>query len=113
MSITLKMRILTLAAGLLSMPGAAASPQSGWDPCGSLRDPRVLWDCWAGRAGGHEGVKAATCAAKNVCPPLDQRGKPVLNCYYERGFSTGFRCILFCNYGGPYPWGSDGGNNCN
>jgi hypothetical protein len=91
---------------------AASQPGNGWSPCGNVKDPQALWRCWGGRDGSHDGVSQTTCVPKTACPPLDQRHKPVLNCYYESSFATGFRCILFCNYGGAYPWGSDGGSNC-
>jgi len=110
-------RRAALLAIALALPLAAApsAPPAnvGWDPCGGVKDPQHLWACWGGAAGGHDGVLATTCVPKTACPPTDQRGKPVLSCYYQDNFSTGFRCILFCNYGGPFPWGSDGGNNCN
>jgi hypothetical protein len=98
--------------------GAAPAPapiqsQGGWDPCGAVKDPASLWRCWSAGAAGAEGVRAAACVPKTACPPLDERQKPVLNCWYERGFRTGFRCILFCNYGDTNPWGSDGSGNCN
>jgi hypothetical protein len=100
---------LILALGV-TLP--AAQPPTGWNPCGGLKDPAALWQCWGAARGGPEGFLAATCVAKTACPAKDQHGKPVLNCYYESSFSTGFRCILFCNYGGSFPWGTDGGNNC-
>jgi hypothetical protein len=107
--------IVVLAWPLVAAPPAPGPTvrQDGWNPCGELKDPLALWNCWAGTGGSHEGVLATTCAAKSVCPPKDQRGKPVLNCYYEDDWKTGYRCILFCNYGATYPWGSDGGNGCN
>jgi hypothetical protein len=110
--------ILGAAIALLALPLAAAKapaatqPGNAWSPCGDVKEPRALWACWGGRNGSGEGVKAATCVKKTACPPRDQHDKPVLNCHYESSFSTGFRCIVFCNYGGAFPWGSDGGSNC-
>ena len=116
-------RATTLAASLMlalaqPMAGAPASPApaqppTGWTPCGELRDPQALWHCWAGTDGSHEGIRAAACVPKGNCPPADQAGRKVLNCTFEKSWQTGFRCILFCNYGGTYPWGSDGGQGCN
>lgn len=111
-------RTLRLLGVVLALPLSAATggpfpaSDAGWDPCAGVKDPRSLWLCWSGSARDPDGLMAATCVAKTACPPRDQRGKPVLNCYYEKDFQTGFRCLVFCNYGGPYPWGSDGGNNC-
>ncbi len=101
---------LSLAAA--SPAPSPSQPPAGWNPCGALKDPRALWECWGGRSAGQEGLLAATCVAKTSCPAKDQNGKPVLNCYYESDYKTGWHCILFCNYGGNYPWGSDGGTHC-
>jgi hypothetical protein len=30
----------------------------------------------------------------------------------ESSFKTGFRCIIFCDYGNNELWGGDGGSNC-
>ena len=102
----------------LALPLAGATPSptqpaTGWSPCGELRDAQALWDCWAGSNGGHEGIAAASCVPKGTCPSTDQAGRKVLNCFYEKSWQTGFHCILFCNYGSTYPWGTDGGNGCN
>jgi hypothetical protein len=99
----------------LPLAGAAPSPPRppiGWTPCGELRDAQALWNCWAGTDGSHPGIEAAACVPGGACPPTDQGGHLVLNCYYEKSWRTGFNCILFCNYGGAFPWGSDGGPNC-
>jgi hypothetical protein len=98
-------KISVLAAAVLLAPPVAA--ESAWSPCGGAQDPQGLWQCW--RTGAD---KAAACVPKTACPPKDQNGEPVKSCYYEKGFSTGFRCILFCDYGGAFPWGSDGGTHC-
>ena len=105
---------ITLALGL-ALPAASAPAATrgggGWNPCAGLRDPLALWACWSAGGGG-EGLLAAACVPKSACPPKDQNGKPVLSCYYESDYKTVWRCILFCDYGGAFPWGSDGGNHC-
>jgi len=105
-----------LALGLMlpatAAPGvpAGSRPEPGQNACGDAGDPHSLWECWRGGAGDRP--LAAACVPKSACPARDQNGKPVLNCYYESDYKTGWRCILFCNYGGASPWGSDGGDNC-
>jgi len=95
----------------LALPAAAGAGQAtGWTPCAPSGDPGSLWSCWSGGSG--EGLLAAACVPKSVCPARDQNGKPVLKCWYESDYKTGWRCILFCDYGGAYPWGSDGGTRC-
>jgi hypothetical protein len=99
-------KISVLCAGtLLFAPPMAA--EGAWSPCGGAREPQALWRCWSA---GED--KVGGCVPKTACPPRDQNDKPVLSCYYEKSFSTGYRCILFCNYGGAFPWGSDGGTHC-
>ena len=102
-----------LALPLAGATPASAHPTTGWSPCGELKDAQAMWDCWAGTNGSHGGTLAASCVPKGNCPPTDQSGHKILNCYYESSWKTAYHCILFCNYGGTFPWGTDGGNNCN
>ena len=110
------LRTAALAFALPTAPATAAPPMAqpptGWSPCGELRDAQALWDCWAGSTGSHEGILAATCVPKGLCPPTDPTGRKVLTCTFVKSWQTGFRCILFCNYGGAFPWGSEGGHGC-
>jgi hypothetical protein len=119
MSRSAKAAVSAAIALALSLPMAADTPApaaapsgGGWTPCGEVKDAQSRWECWGGRNGSRDEVMQTTCVPKTACPPEDQHGKPVLNCYYQSSFSTGYRCILFCNYGDAFPWGSDGGNNC-
>lgn len=100
------------AAPTLAAPALADLAQAaGQDSCGA-QDPRSLWECWRGGQGTRERPWASPCTAKTACPPVDPGGKPVQGCKYESSWRTGFRCILFCDYGGAAPWGSDGGTHC-
>jgi hypothetical protein len=99
---------------LLALLAAAVALTPAWaggsaDRPGSRGpSPRQLWEAWRdGRTG-----RLATCVPNSTCPPVDQSGRKVQKCWYESGFRTGWRCILFCDYGGDAPWGSDGGRHC-
>jgi hypothetical protein len=70
--------------------------------------PQSLWESWRN---GNTG-RLADCVPASTCPPVDQAGRKVQKCWYRSDFKTGWRCILFCDYGGDAPWGSDGGTHC-
>jgi hypothetical protein len=91
---------------LLAMALVLAPARAEADPGQRQPSPQALWESW------RSGAPLATCVTKATCPPRDQAGRAVKSCYYESGFETGFRCIVFCEYGGPSPWGSDGGSHC-
>ena len=119
MKISFALYCIGIVAWASSLPLAAIPPSqppsrqpTGGDPCANLQDPQALWECWGSGQGNPWGPAATGCVAKSACPPRDQLGKPVLNCTYESSWRTGFRCLLFCNYGGASPWGSDGGKHC-
>ena len=102
--------LLALSPPLAAVPPRpeASRPPEGRVSCPDPQDPRSLWECWSGGQGSPGGALAGTCVPKSACPPRDQLGRPVLDCTYENSWRTGFRCLLFCNYGGAAPWGSDG-----
>lgn len=53
----------------------------------------------------------AGCSVKG-CPQLDPSGQKPVNCAYQSGMSTGWRCILMCTYPGS-TWGTIvDGSNC-
>jgi hypothetical protein len=89
----------------LALAVALAPALAGASPGPS---PQHLWAAW--RNGGTG--RLASCVPASTCPPVDQAGRKVQKCWYESDFKTGWRCILFCDYGGDAPWGSDGGNHC-
>ncbi len=102
---------MILIAQCLMLAASAAPAAPGWNPCRDLRDPSAIWECWSAAAGNHDGT-LTTCVPKTSCPPKDQHGHTVQSCTYEQSFETGYRCIIFCNYGNNEVWGGDGGSNC-
>jgi len=53
----------------------------------------------------------ARCVTSS-CPPINEKGKPVTNCWYQKNIKTGYRCLIFCQYSDGSKWGGDGGGNC-
>lgn len=107
--------ILILCSGrcALAQDHPGLQQKEGGDPCWDITDPEALEACWIDASAGSSGGGAAkTCSTSSACPALNEKGKAVSNCWYQKDFKTGYKCILFCKYVDGIVWGSDGGTNC-
>lgn len=106
------MRLITFLFAGFCLAGPLVGQEVGGKPD---VQHRAEWDDdnptdWVNVSGGG-GTGPSPCTTSS-CPPRNERGKSVTNCWYQKSFSTGWRCIIFCRYSDGTTWGGDGGNNC-
>jgi len=103
-------QILSLFLGFC-LTGSLSAQESPDKPGIQHKELPHDWDDDWMSGGGGGNTSPAACVTSS-CPPLNEKGKPVTNCWYQKNVKTGFRCLIFCQYSDGSRWGGDGGGNC-